>query len=171
MKGAWRREVCTVKRGAWVHEPRAGGPQVYVFWNTAEREPGVYDFSGRFDVLQFLRDAQAAGLMVNLRIGPCVGTGHCLSAAPTRSGAHASPPYLRPRQPMQICVRRVVLRWDASMAAAHARHGVSRRRLAMGDGDGTLGHVCCRHDESGQHVRASGRSGDHGPGEAMGHCQ
>ncbi|CAF2383629.1 unnamed protein product [Rotaria sp. Silwood2] len=46
--------------------------QTYVFWNIHEQKPGVYDFSGRANLSQFLQNAADAGLFVNLRIGPYV---------------------------------------------------------------------------------------------------
>jgi len=42
----------------------------YVFWNVHEPRPGVYDFSGRYDVAEFIREAQSEGLYVILRPGP-----------------------------------------------------------------------------------------------------
>lgn len=45
---------------------------VYAFWNVHEPHPGQWDFSGQFDVAQFIRDAQEAGLYVVLRPGPYV---------------------------------------------------------------------------------------------------
>ncbi|MGH9342441.1 MAG: glycoside hydrolase family 35 protein, partial [Terriglobia bacterium] len=42
----------------------------YVFWNEHEPRPGVYDFSGRRDVAEFVREAQQEGLYVILRPGP-----------------------------------------------------------------------------------------------------
>jgi len=42
----------------------------YVFWNVHEPRPGVYDFSGNYDVAQFIREAQQEGLYVILRPGP-----------------------------------------------------------------------------------------------------
>ena len=42
----------------------------YVFWNVHEPQPGVYDFSGNYDVAEFIREAQQEGLYVNLRPGP-----------------------------------------------------------------------------------------------------
>jgi beta-galactosidase len=44
----------------------------YVFWNEHESKPGIYDFSGRNDVAEFVRDAQQEGLYVILRPGPYV---------------------------------------------------------------------------------------------------
>ena len=48
--------------------------QVYVFWNFHERSRGTYDFSAgtRADLAGFLAMAGAAGLFVNVRIGPYV---------------------------------------------------------------------------------------------------
>ena len=42
----------------------------YVFWNVHEPKPGVYDFSGNYDVAEFVREAQQEGLYVILRPGP-----------------------------------------------------------------------------------------------------
>jgi len=44
----------------------------YVFWNEHEATPGVYDFSGNNDVVEFIREAQEEGLYVILRPGPYV---------------------------------------------------------------------------------------------------
>ncbi|MDE3149897.1 MAG: beta-galactosidase [Acidobacteriota bacterium] len=44
----------------------------YVFWNLHEPRPGVYDFSGRYDLAEFIREAQSEGLYVILRPGPYV---------------------------------------------------------------------------------------------------
>lgn len=45
---------------------------VYAFWNVHEPRPGEWDFSGQYDIAQFIRDAQKAGLYVILRPGPYV---------------------------------------------------------------------------------------------------
>jgi len=42
----------------------------YVFWNVHEPKPGVYDFSGNYDLAAFLRLAQSEHLNVLLRAGP-----------------------------------------------------------------------------------------------------
>jgi len=42
----------------------------YVFWNVHEPKPGVYDFTGQYDVAAFIRAAQEEGLYVILRPGP-----------------------------------------------------------------------------------------------------
>jgi beta-galactosidase len=42
----------------------------YVFWNVHEPRPGAYDFSGNYDVTEFIREAQQEGLYVVLRPGP-----------------------------------------------------------------------------------------------------
>jgi beta-galactosidase len=45
---------------------------VYAFWNVHEPHPGQWDFSGQYDVAQFIRTAQEVGLYVILRPGPYV---------------------------------------------------------------------------------------------------
>lgn len=42
----------------------------YVFWNVHEPRPGVYDFSGNYDLAAFIRLAQEEHLNVLLRAGP-----------------------------------------------------------------------------------------------------
>jgi beta-galactosidase len=42
----------------------------YVFWNFHELRPGEYDFTGRRNVAEFIREAQSEGLYVILRPGP-----------------------------------------------------------------------------------------------------
>ncbi|KAI3762803.1 hypothetical protein L1987_53244 [Smallanthus sonchifolius] len=44
----------------------------YVFWNVHEPSPGTYDFSGRYDLVRFIKTVVRNGLYVNLRIGPYV---------------------------------------------------------------------------------------------------
>ncbi len=44
----------------------------YVFWNVHEPRPGAYDFSGQYDIAEYIREAQAEGLNVILRPGPYV---------------------------------------------------------------------------------------------------
>ena len=48
--------------------------QIYVFWNYHEHDQGVYDFTPntRRDLAGFFSKAAAAGLFVNVRIGPYV---------------------------------------------------------------------------------------------------
>ncbi|XVF39292.1 hypothetical protein PTKIN_Ptkin01aG0023000 [Pterospermum kingtungense] len=46
--------------------------QTYVFWNLHESQQGQYDFSGRRDIVRFIREVQAHGLYVCLRIGPYI---------------------------------------------------------------------------------------------------
>lgn len=60
--------------------------QTYVFWNLHEHQRGVFDFSGRLDLMRYLREAQDAGLYVILRIGPYI-------CAETNYGGF--PPWLR----------------------------------------------------------------------------
>lgn len=45
---------------------------VYAFWNVHEPHPHQWDFSGQYDVAQFIRTAQQVGLYVILRPGPYV---------------------------------------------------------------------------------------------------
>ncbi|KAJ4827478.1 Beta-galactosidase 3 [Turnera subulata] len=44
----------------------------YVFWNLHEPSPGNYNFEGRYDLVQFIKLVQRAGLYVHLRIGPYI---------------------------------------------------------------------------------------------------
>ncbi|XP_047979427.1 beta-galactosidase 16-like [Salvia hispanica] len=44
----------------------------YVFWNLHEPQPGKYDFSGRNDIVRFIKEVQSQGLYVCLRIGPFI---------------------------------------------------------------------------------------------------
>ncbi|XP_071713832.1 beta-galactosidase 16 [Rutidosis leptorrhynchoides] len=46
--------------------------QTYVFWNVHEPQPGQYDFSGRNDIVSFIKQVQQQGLYVSLRIGPFI---------------------------------------------------------------------------------------------------
>ncbi|GMH22321.1 hypothetical protein Nepgr_024164 [Nepenthes gracilis] len=46
--------------------------QTYVFWNLHEPQPGQYDFNGRRDLVGFIKEIQAQGLYVSLRIGPFI---------------------------------------------------------------------------------------------------
>lgn len=46
--------------------------QTYVFWNLHEPKQGQYDFSGRRDIVRFIKKIQAQGLYVTLRIGPFI---------------------------------------------------------------------------------------------------
>ncbi|XP_052198181.1 beta-galactosidase 6 isoform X2 [Diospyros lotus] len=46
--------------------------QTYVFWNVHEPQPGQYDFSGRNDLVKFIKEIQAQGLFACLRIGPFI---------------------------------------------------------------------------------------------------
>jgi beta-galactosidase len=46
--------------------------ETYVFWNLHEPEPGRYNFTGQYDVAEFIREAQQEGLYVILRPGPYV---------------------------------------------------------------------------------------------------
>ncbi|XP_057795715.1 beta-galactosidase 16 [Salvia miltiorrhiza] len=44
----------------------------YVFWNIHEPQPGQYYFSGRRDIVRFIKEVQSQGLYVCLRIGPFI---------------------------------------------------------------------------------------------------
>ncbi|KAJ4700718.1 Beta-galactosidase [Melia azedarach] len=46
--------------------------QTYVFWNLHEPQQGKFDFSGRFDIIRFIKEIQSQGLYVCLRIGPFI---------------------------------------------------------------------------------------------------
>ncbi|KAK1433352.1 hypothetical protein QVD17_10262 [Tagetes erecta] len=46
--------------------------QTYVFWNLHEPQPGQYDFTGRNDIVSFIKEIQRQGLYVSLRIGPFI---------------------------------------------------------------------------------------------------
>ena len=46
--------------------------ETYVFWNLHERTRGVFDFSGRLDLLRFCRLVQEHGMYMILRVGPYV---------------------------------------------------------------------------------------------------
>ena len=46
--------------------------QTYVPWNFHEPTPGVYDFEGDKDLVQFIQIAQEVGLLVILRAGPYI---------------------------------------------------------------------------------------------------
>ncbi|XP_047307639.1 beta-galactosidase-like [Impatiens glandulifera] len=46
--------------------------QTYVFWSGHEPSPGKYNFEGRYDLVNFLKLIQQAGLYAHLRIGPYV---------------------------------------------------------------------------------------------------
>ncbi|KAF8719687.1 hypothetical protein HU200_024431 [Digitaria exilis] len=46
--------------------------QTYVFWNVHEPVQGQYNFEGRYDLVKFIKEIQAQGLYVSLRIGPFI---------------------------------------------------------------------------------------------------
>uniref|UniRef100_A0A0A0KH26 beta-galactosidase n=1 Tax=Cucumis sativus TaxID=3659 RepID=A0A0A0KH26_CUCSA len=46
--------------------------QTYVFWNLHEPQQGTYEFSGRRDIVRFVKEIQAQGLYACLRIGPFI---------------------------------------------------------------------------------------------------
>nr|XP_009595753.2 beta-galactosidase 6-like [Nicotiana tomentosiformis] len=58
-----------------ISKAKQGGIDVietYVFWNLHEPRPGQYDFSGRRDIVAFIKEIQAQGLYCCLRIGPYI---------------------------------------------------------------------------------------------------
>ncbi|GAU19559.1 hypothetical protein TSUD_303720 [Trifolium subterraneum] len=58
-----------------VQTAKEGGVDVietYVFWNGHELSPGNYYFGGRFDLVNFAKIVQEAGMYLILRIGPFV---------------------------------------------------------------------------------------------------
>ena len=46
--------------------------ETYAFWNVHEPSPGKFDFTGQYDIAEFIREAQQEGLYVVLRPGPYV---------------------------------------------------------------------------------------------------
>ncbi|KAL5192769.1 Beta-galactosidase 16 [Glycine soja] len=46
--------------------------QTYVFWNLHEPQQGQYDFRGMRNIVRFIKEIQAQGLYVTLRIGPYI---------------------------------------------------------------------------------------------------
>ncbi|GLT47141.1 hypothetical protein SLA2020_208550 [Shorea laevis] len=58
-----------------IAKAKAGGLDVIetlVFWNLHEPQPGQFDFSGRRDIIRFIKEIQAQGLYACLRIGPFI---------------------------------------------------------------------------------------------------
>ncbi|KAL8141206.1 hypothetical protein V2J09_007227 [Rumex salicifolius] len=58
-----------------ISKAKDGGLDVidtYVFWNVHEPSPGNYNFEGNYNLVQFIKTVQKAGLYVNLRIGPYI---------------------------------------------------------------------------------------------------
>ncbi|KAK4352651.1 hypothetical protein RND71_028169 [Anisodus tanguticus] len=58
-----------------ISKAKEGGIDVietYVFWNLHEPQPGQYDFSGRRDIVAFIKQIQAQGLYACLRMGPYI---------------------------------------------------------------------------------------------------
>uniref|UniRef100_A0A0D9WGT5 Beta-galactosidase n=1 Tax=Leersia perrieri TaxID=77586 RepID=A0A0D9WGT5_9ORYZ len=62
----WPKLISKAKRGG------LDVIQTYVFWNVHEPIQGQYNFEGRYDLVKFIREIQAQGLYVSLRIGPFV---------------------------------------------------------------------------------------------------
>ncbi|EFH65401.1 hypothetical protein ARALYDRAFT_476906 [Arabidopsis lyrata subsp. lyrata] len=58
-----------------IAKAKSGGIDVidtYVFWNIHEPQQGQFDFSGRRDIVKFIKEVKAHGLYVCLRIGPFI---------------------------------------------------------------------------------------------------
>uniref|UniRef100_A0A7N2MK47 beta-galactosidase n=1 Tax=Quercus lobata TaxID=97700 RepID=A0A7N2MK47_QUELO len=58
-----------------IAKAKAGGLdviQTLVFWNLHEPQFDQFDFSGRRDIVRFIKEVQAQGLYVSLRIGPFI---------------------------------------------------------------------------------------------------
>ncbi|CAN8234206.1 unnamed protein product [Cochlearia groenlandica] len=58
-----------------IAKAKSGGIDVidtYVFWNIHEPQQGQFDFSGRRDIVRFIKEIHAQGLYVCLRIGPFI---------------------------------------------------------------------------------------------------
>lgn len=66
--------------------------EVPVPWLLHEPRPGRFDFEGMADLPGFLREAQAAGLHVILRVGPYIGDGHDGGGLPAWLGEIEPPP-------------------------------------------------------------------------------
>ncbi|KAE9608967.1 putative beta-galactosidase [Lupinus albus] len=62
----WRDLIAKGKEGG------LDGIETYVFWNLHEPQQGQYDFSGGRDLVKFIKEIQAQGLYVTLRIGPYI---------------------------------------------------------------------------------------------------
>ncbi|EOA19142.1 hypothetical protein CARUB_v10007813mg, partial [Capsella rubella] len=65
-KGMWPSIIDKAKTGG------LNSIQTYVFWNVHEPEQGKYDFSGRFDLVKFIKLIHEKGLYVTLRLGPFI---------------------------------------------------------------------------------------------------
>ncbi|KAH7851872.1 hypothetical protein Vadar_017638 [Vaccinium darrowii] len=71
LSGKWPNEMWP----SLIRKAKEGGLdviQTYVFWNLHEPQPGKYDFSGRRDIVRFIKKIQAHGLYASLRIGPYI---------------------------------------------------------------------------------------------------
>ncbi|KAH6759196.1 beta-galactosidase 16 [Perilla frutescens var. frutescens] len=62
----WPSLISKAKRGG------LDAIDTYVFWNLHEPQPGQYDFSGRRDLVSFIKEVASQGLYVCLRIGPFI---------------------------------------------------------------------------------------------------
>lgn len=46
--------------------------ETYCAWNMHEPKPGTFDFTGRLDIVRFIKEAEKAGMMVIVRPGPYI---------------------------------------------------------------------------------------------------
>jgi len=46
--------------------------ETYICWNLHERKEGTFDFSGRLDLVRFIKEATELGLKIILRPGPYI---------------------------------------------------------------------------------------------------
>ncbi|MBE6949797.1 MAG: beta-galactosidase [Ruminococcaceae bacterium] len=58
--------------------------ETYCCWNLHERKEGIFDFSGRLDLVKYIRTAQKLGLNVILRPGPYICAEWDLGGLPSR---------------------------------------------------------------------------------------
>ena len=65
-RGQWKQRLEAVKRLGY------HAIDVYIPWNFHETAPGVWNFSGRHDIEEFLRMTHAAGLYAMVRPGPYI---------------------------------------------------------------------------------------------------
>lgn len=79
-------------RLADVRQAGCNAVEIPVPWLLHEPRPGRFSFEGMADLPGFLREAQAAGLHVILRVGPYIGDGHDGGGLPAWLGEIEPPP-------------------------------------------------------------------------------
>jgi beta-galactosidase len=62
----WHNRLLRMKRAGF------STLQTYTFWNFHEPKEGQFDFTGQRDLEEYLKEAQAVGLYVTVRVGPYV---------------------------------------------------------------------------------------------------